>query len=154
MSSCVLKMFPKPLVSIMSLPPLPKKEFVLKSSSLFNVITQDTYNHFKYLNESNFTELKYKTLQDVQKHFSNFAPTSNHTNNYSQEIEIIGYSLTEFNVEDLPGILFSKNFEILALKNENKQINENSTQLMLIDIEKLKDENQKFIKNTNGNYLS
>jgi len=154
MSSRVLKMFPKPQVSLMSLPPLPKKKFVLKCSSLYNIITQDTYNHFKYLNESNFSEDKYKTLQDVQNHFFKFAPQSTHNNNYTEEIEMIGYSLKEFNVEDLHGILFSKNFEILALKNENKVVNEDSTQLMLIDIEKLKEENQKFLKNTCGKYLS
>ena len=47
-------------------------------------------------------------------------------------------------VETLPAILFSKNFEILALKNENIPMNDNLTQVMLIDIEKLKEENKLF----------
>jgi hypothetical protein len=148
MSKNILKMFPKPLNASAN------NNLFLKSHTLSSIIIHDTYNHFKLLNESNFTEEKYKTLNDVHKHFFKFAPKTDFYYNYKEEIDIIGYSLKEFKVETLPGILFSKNFEILALKNENVTMDENITQLILIDIEKLKKENQDFIVKCDGRYLS
>ena len=148
MSKNILKMFPKPLNTNVN------NNLFLRSKTLSSIIVHDTYNHFKLLNESNFTEEKYKTLLDVHKHFFKFVPKTDFQNNYKEEIDIIGYSLKEFKVETLPGILFSKNFEILALKNENISMDENITQLILIDIEKLKKENQEFITKCDGSYLS
>jgi hypothetical protein len=142
MSNKILKMLPKQFEIIS------KNNFILKSSLLQSIIIEDTYNHFRYINESNFSEYKYKTLNDVHKYFCNFAPKSDYLSNYTEEIETIFYSLKEFKVETLPAILFSKNFEILALKNENITMNDNLTQIMLIDIEKLKEENKQFIMNS------
>jgi len=138
MSNKILKMIPKQFEMIS------KSNFILRSSTLQSIIIEDTYNHFRYINESNFSEHKYKTLNDVHKYFCNFAPKSDYLTNYNEEIETIFYSLKEFKVETLPAILFSKNFEILALKNENIPMNDNLTQVMLIDIEKLKEENKLF----------
>ena len=115
--------------------------------TLQSIIIYDTFNHFRLLNETLFTEGKYKTLDDVRDHFFKFAPKSNYTNNYMSEIEMIGYALKEFKVEKLPAILFSKNFEVLGLKNELMDLDENITTVMLIDIEKFKKENTTFLNN-------
>ena len=140
--SKVLKMLPKQFEIIS------KNNFFLRSSTLQSIITENTYNYFKYINESNFSEHTYKTFDDVHKHFSNFVPQSDYKNNYYDEIQIIYYSLKEFKLETLPAILFSKNFEILGLKNENIKMDDNLTTVMLIDIEKLKEENK--LSFTNG----
>jgi len=144
MSNGILKLFPKQL---QSLPNLPKSNNLWYRGTLQTILIHDTYNHFKQINEASFSEEKYKTLDQVRTHFFKFAPKSDYSNNYTQEIEMIGYALKEFNVEELPAILFSKNFEILGLKNENIHLNENITTVMLIDIEKFKKENLSYIVN-------
>jgi hypothetical protein len=133
MSNGLLKLFQKPVTALVK-----QNNFVFKNGCLNKIIIHDTYNHFRDLNELNFIEKKYKTYDQVLNYFVNFAPVSDYFNNYSEEIKIIAYSLKDYNVETLPGILFSKNFEILALKNEMLKLDENITQVMLIDIEKLK----------------
>jgi len=125
----------------------PKSNNLWVKGTLQSILSHDTYNHFKFLNETTFSEEKYKTLDEVRTHFFKFAPKSDYSNNYKEEIEMIGYALKEFNVEKLPAILFSKNFEILGLKNELMNLNENITTVILIDIEKLKKENISFITN-------
>jgi hypothetical protein len=131
--SNTLKLFQKPVSALVK-----QNNYLFKNGTLNKIIIYDTYNHFRNLNECNFIEKKYKTHDDVLNYFVNFAPNSNYINNYSEEIKIIAYSLKDYNIETLPGILFSKNFEILALKNEMLKLDENTTQVMLIDIEKLK----------------
>jgi hypothetical protein len=133
MSNGLLKLFQKPVTALVK-----QNNFVFKNGCLNKIIIHDTYNHFRNLNELNFIEKKYKTYDQVLNYFVNFAPVSDYFNNYSEEVKIIAYSLKDYNVETLPGILFSKNFEILALKNEMLKLDENITQVMLIDIEKLK----------------
>jgi hypothetical protein len=133
MSNGILKLFQKPVTALVK-----QNNFVFKNGCLNKIIIHDTYNHFRDLNELNFIEKKYKTYDQVLNYFVNFAPVSDYFNNYSEEVKIIAYSLKDYNVETLPGILFSKNFEILALKNEMLKLDENITQVMLIDIEKLK----------------
>jgi len=124
-----------------------KSTNILYKGTMQSILIHDTYNHFKFINEATFSEDKYKTLDDVRSHFFKFAPQSDYSNNYKEETEMIGYALREFNVEELPAILFSKNFEILGLKNENIHLDENITTVMLIDIEKFKKENISFIVN-------
>jgi len=137
MSNGILKLFQKPITTLVK-----QNNTLFKNGTLNKIIIHDTYNHFKNLNELNFVEKKYKTHDEVLNYFCNFAPNSDYFNNYTEEIKVIAYSLKEYNVETLPAILFSKNFEILALKNEMFKLDENITQLMLIDIEKLKNKNR------------
>ena len=146
MSNGILKLFQKPITALVK-----QNNTVFKNGTLNNIIIYDTYNHFRYLNELNFIEKKYKTHDEVLNYFCNFAPHSDYFNNYTEEIKIIAYSLKEYNVETLPAIIFSKNFEILALKNEMIRLDENITQVMLIDIEKLK--NKYRSQSINGSIL-